>query len=171
MRSEGFYVNEKSTDTSWDRTSDLPICSIAPLPLCYRGLPTWYIISVFFLSSKCSLFHTSNVFGSCIIHTFIQVCQNFKKNNSGAKKLSHLSLFSTSPTDVFHFLGVYNQSHSITLINILTILSRSHIDTLILCSLIFINSPILLKFNCEAPASCCPVVFQPYQLHSVVTLV
>ena len=30
VRSEGFYVNEKSTDTSWDRTSDLPICSIAP---------------------------------------------------------------------------------------------------------------------------------------------
>ena len=24
MRSEGFYVNEKPTDTSWDRTSDLP---------------------------------------------------------------------------------------------------------------------------------------------------
>jgi len=30
LRSEGFYVNEKSTDTSWDRTSDLPICSTAP---------------------------------------------------------------------------------------------------------------------------------------------
>ena len=28
--SEGFYVNEKSTDTTWDRTSDLPICSTAP---------------------------------------------------------------------------------------------------------------------------------------------
>ena len=27
---EGFYVNEKFTDTSWDRTSDLPICSTAP---------------------------------------------------------------------------------------------------------------------------------------------
>ena len=27
MRSEGFYVNEKSTDTSWDRISDLPICN------------------------------------------------------------------------------------------------------------------------------------------------
>ena len=27
---EGFYVNEKSSDTSWDRTSDLPICSTAP---------------------------------------------------------------------------------------------------------------------------------------------
>jgi len=27
---EGFYVNEKSADTSWDRTSDLPIFSTAP---------------------------------------------------------------------------------------------------------------------------------------------
>ena len=30
VRSEGFYVNEKSTDTSLDRTSNLPICSTAP---------------------------------------------------------------------------------------------------------------------------------------------
>jgi len=30
VRSEGFYVNEKSNDTSWDQTSDLPICSTAP---------------------------------------------------------------------------------------------------------------------------------------------
>ena len=30
VRSEGFYVNEKSTDTSWDRTSYLPVCSTAP---------------------------------------------------------------------------------------------------------------------------------------------
>ena len=29
VRSEGFYVNEKSTDTSWERNSDLPICSTA----------------------------------------------------------------------------------------------------------------------------------------------
>ena len=29
MQSEGCYVNEKSTDTSWDRTSGLPICSTA----------------------------------------------------------------------------------------------------------------------------------------------
>jgi len=36
VRSEGFYINEKSTDTSWDRTSDLPICSTAQ-PLCCRG--------------------------------------------------------------------------------------------------------------------------------------
>ena len=37
VRSEGFYVNEKSTDTSWDWTSDLLIRSTAPSPLCYRG--------------------------------------------------------------------------------------------------------------------------------------
>jgi len=30
VRSEEFYANEKSTDTSWDRTSDLPICSTSP---------------------------------------------------------------------------------------------------------------------------------------------
>ena len=30
VRSEGFYINEKSIETSWDRTSDLPICSTAP---------------------------------------------------------------------------------------------------------------------------------------------
>jgi len=30
VRSERFYVNEKSGDTSWDRTSDLSICSTAP---------------------------------------------------------------------------------------------------------------------------------------------
>ena len=28
VRSEGIYLNEKSTDTSWDRTSDLPICNL-----------------------------------------------------------------------------------------------------------------------------------------------
>ena len=30
-------MNEKFTDTSWDRTSDLPIGNAAPQPLCYRG--------------------------------------------------------------------------------------------------------------------------------------
>jgi hypothetical protein len=30
VRSEGFYVNGKSTDTTWVRTSDLPIFSTAP---------------------------------------------------------------------------------------------------------------------------------------------
>jgi len=30
VRSQKFYINEDSTDTSWDWTSDLPICSRAP---------------------------------------------------------------------------------------------------------------------------------------------
>ena len=28
-RPHGFYVNENSTDSSWDRTNDLPLCSTA----------------------------------------------------------------------------------------------------------------------------------------------
>ena len=40
-----------------------------------------------FFSSKCSLFHNSNVFGSCIIHILYTGCAKFKKNNSGAKRL------------------------------------------------------------------------------------
>jgi len=45
-----------------------------------------YILSVFF-SSKCSLFHNSNVFGSCVIHILYTGCVKIKKNNSGAKRL------------------------------------------------------------------------------------
>ena len=45
------------------------------------------IYSLFFLSlsSKCSLFHNSNVFGFCIIHILYTGCAKIKKNNSGAK--------------------------------------------------------------------------------------
>ena len=32
-----------------------------------------------FLSSKCSLFHNSNVFGSCIIHILYTGCAKIKK--------------------------------------------------------------------------------------------
>jgi hypothetical protein len=43
----------------------------------------------FFFSLKCSLFHNSNLFGFCIIHTRILYtkCAKIKKNNSGAKRL------------------------------------------------------------------------------------
>ena len=33
----------------------------------------------FFLSLKCSLFHNSNVFGSCFIHIYIQCVLKLKK--------------------------------------------------------------------------------------------
>jgi len=46
----------------------------------------WCMLSVFF-SSKCSLFHNSNVFGSCFIHILYTECAKIKKNNSGVKRL------------------------------------------------------------------------------------
>jgi len=41
-----------------------------------------------FFSSKCSLFHNSNAFVSCIIHILYTGCAKIEKNNSGAKRLS-----------------------------------------------------------------------------------
>jgi len=40
-----------------------------------------------FFSSKCSLFHNVNLFGSCIIHILYTGCAEIKKKNSGAKGL------------------------------------------------------------------------------------
>jgi hypothetical protein len=45
------------------------------------------LYSPFFLSSKCSLFHNSSVFGSCIIHILYTGCAKIKKKYSGAKRL------------------------------------------------------------------------------------
>ena len=41
-----------------------------------------------FFSSKCSLFHNANLFGSCIIHILYTGCAEIKKNTSGAKVLN-----------------------------------------------------------------------------------
>ena len=41
-----------------------------------------------FFSSKCSLFHNANFFGSYIIHILYTECAKIKKNNSGAKELN-----------------------------------------------------------------------------------
>ena len=43
-----------------------------------------------FFSSKCSLFHNANLFGSCIIHILYTECAEIKKKFSGAKWLSSL---------------------------------------------------------------------------------
>jgi len=45
------------------------------------------VYTLLFFSSKYSLFHNSNVFGSCIIHILYTVCAKIKKNYSGAKRL------------------------------------------------------------------------------------
>ena len=52
----------------------------------YRIFETQYILFVF-SSSKFSLFHNSNVFGSCIIHILYTGVLKLKENNSGAKRL------------------------------------------------------------------------------------
>ena len=61
------------------------------------------IYSPTFFSSKCSLFHNSNVFGSCIIHILYTGCAKIKKNNSGAKRLKLLLLVSVYD----HHQGAY----------------------------------------------------------------
>ena len=43
---------KNSNDTSWDRTSDLPICSSAPQPLCYRGPIYIYIYIYIYMGKK-----------------------------------------------------------------------------------------------------------------------
>jgi len=40
-----------------------------------------------FFSSKCSSFHNSNVFGSCVIHILYTGCAKILKNDSGAERL------------------------------------------------------------------------------------
>ena len=49
------------------------------------------VYSPFIFSSKCSLFHNGNLFGSCIIHILYTVCAEIKKNNSGAKGLKKMA--------------------------------------------------------------------------------
>ena len=66
------------------------------------------IFSVFF-SSKCSLFHNANFFGSCIIHILYTGCAELKKNNSGAKGLKYyppqlLFIDKTNPFKIKSFL-------------------------------------------------------------------
>jgi len=58
-----------------------------------------------FFPSKCSLFHNSNVFSSCIIHISYTECAKIKKkNNYGAKRtIIHFSL-------MFRFVVNFNST-------------------------------------------------------------
>ena len=60
-----------------------------------------------FFSSKCSLFHNANLFGSCIIHILYTGCAKIKKKNSGAKGLNRNNdrreqTKTHSPASTFH---------------------------------------------------------------------
>ena len=54
-----------------------------------------------FFSLKCSFFHNSNLFGSCIIHILYTVCAKIKKNNSGAKRLSTALFLTARDTELY----------------------------------------------------------------------
>jgi len=57
-----------------------------------------------FFSSKYSLVHNANFFGSCIIHILYTGCAEIKKNNSGARSLTYQMLF-------FSFFYIYDASN------------------------------------------------------------
>ena len=49
------------------------------------------LYTLHFFSTKCSLFHNGNLFGSCIIHIlYTGVLKLKKNNNSGAKALMRM---------------------------------------------------------------------------------
>jgi len=47
VQSEGFYINENSTDTIWDRTSDLPICKHRTLTTVLTRSPICWVTHIF----------------------------------------------------------------------------------------------------------------------------
>ena len=58
------------------------------------------LYSPFFSSSKCSLFHNANLFGSCIIHILYTGCAKIKKNNSGAKGIRNRTNVTSSKVHI-----------------------------------------------------------------------
>jgi hypothetical protein len=68
-------------DTYWCRNASIT-CEVA----FYIFIQQIYVLNILnkvytlrFFSSKCSLFHNSNVFGSCIIHILLQGVLKLKK--------------------------------------------------------------------------------------------
>ena len=63
----------------------------------------------FFFSSKCTLFHNANLFGSCNIHILYTECAEIKKNNSSAKGLT-VYLRQTQNEDISDMLKLFYSS-------------------------------------------------------------
>jgi len=88
-----------------------------------------------FFSSKCSLFHNSNVFGSCIIHIFfIQDVLKYK-NNSGAKRLKSVAVSCPSCPH-----GDRTKGQAFVMCRSITYRWRSRIVFIILISLIYFTN-------------------------------
>ena len=73
------------------------------------------LYSPFFFSSKCSLFHNANLFGSCIIHILYTGVLKLKKNNSGAKGLS----MQKSKENFLGKKSVHPQKYTVTMLFLL----------------------------------------------------
>ena len=81
------------------------------------------VYTVRFSSSKCSLFHNSNIFGSCIIHILCTGCAKIKKNNSGSKRLNvvfrsiqtfrHIKTHPAVPQGKLYERGDLTRQHSV----------------------------------------------------------
>ena len=70
------------------------------------GAKMLYTVGFFF--SKCSLFHNSNVFGSCIIHILYTGCVKIKNTYIiPAPKVYILSVFFSSKCSLFHNSNVF----------------------------------------------------------------
>ena len=78
------------------------------------------LYTLHFFSSKCSLFHNANFFGSCIIHILYTGCAEIKKINSGAKGLKETKEFPSLPDFKLSKLSTlkmsdrYFSSHDVT---------------------------------------------------------
>ena len=70
------------------------------------------LYSPFFLSSKCSLFHNANLFGSCIIHILYTGCAKIKKKFR-RQRVNLDTCGEISPT-LYRTVSVYPTSHSNT---------------------------------------------------------
>ena len=71
------------------------------------------LYSPFFFSSKCSLFHNANFFGSCIIHILYTECAEIKKKkNSGVKGLRSDAKYSENGFDYVspYFLAIFKNN-------------------------------------------------------------
>ena len=85
------------------------------------------IYSPFFSFSKCSLFHNSNVFGSCIIHILYTECAKNLKKKSGAKRFllpsvpyrapnrEHTTVLPTLLRNLLSMLCSHNPERDVTL--------------------------------------------------------
>ena len=85
---------------------------------------------LFFSSSKCSLFHNSNVFGFCIIHILYKGCAKIKKkNNSGAKRLTNSGSHLILPPSHLETDG-YKLRYALTIMTVFeTLHDKAHVCT------------------------------------------